>query len=607
MIALDGMGGLRMYFVEELKRRNVIRVAVVYLATSWLIIQIAQSLFAIFEFPAEWIRLFIILLIICFPLVLLFAWVYELTPEGFRREKKADDSTPAVRPVSKGLDRAIIIIMGLALGYFAIDKFMIDPARDSSELAAARQQGRSEALSEWRRDSSIAVLPFSDFSPRGDHSYFSDGLAEELLNLLARVPGLRVTSRTSSFSFAGKAVDIPAIASALKVAYILEGSIQRSENRIRVTAQLIDTEKDAHVWSQTYDREMADVFSMQDEIAALVIDSLRITLASAAPQSTPTDPEAFSLYLQARHLWRRGSAESVENAHQKLQQVLVLDPLYVPAWDGLSTVYTYMVDTGALPFEEGYAKARDAAHRALEIDPRYAMAHSHLGWDAMIFAGDYAAAAAHFRTARHLAPNNPAVLGNSATLLALIGRPLDAIELLNKTLSMDPIDSVIYTNLGAFHMAANQLDEADAAIEKALELSPDDVWALQAMIYLRILQNRPEDALKLYGKMDENNSELAMLSMIYHDLGRQSEADETLAEYESLYGDTLALNIAENYAWQGRSDEAFAWLQKAYDEGQSIRFLRTSAFLKRLLKDPRWDEFLAGLGLAEHQVSGIEW
>jgi tetratricopeptide (TPR) repeat protein len=280
--------------------------------------------------------------------------------------------------------------------------------------------------------------------------------------------------------------------------------------------------------------------------------------------------------------------------------------MYAPAWEGLSTVYTYQVDVGVLPFEEGYSKARDAAKRALEIDPGYAQAHAHLGWDAMIFGGDYGSAAEHFRIARRLAPNNPAALGNSATLLAVIGRPDDAIDLVRRVISLDPIDSVIYTNLGAFQMAANRLEEADASISKALELSPGDIWAQQAMVYLRILQGRPEDALTLHEHMDTSSSGLAMLPMIYHGLRRQAEADDALAGFERLHAEDSALKIAENYAWQGKIDDAFAWLQRAFDEDQSIQFIRTSAFFSSLKTDPRWEETLSKLGLADDQVSDIE-
>lgn len=595
-----------MSFFKELKRRNVIRVATAYAVASWLVIQVVETTFPFYGVGDAAIRSIITLLAIGFIPTLIFAWVFEITPEGLKREVDVVRERSITRFTGKKLDRIILLLLALALGYFAVDKFIMDPARDRSELAEARQQGRSEVLSQVPYDSSIAVLPFADFSPAGDHSYFSDGLAEELLNLLSRVPGLRVTSRTSSFSFADKDIDIPGIASALNVAFVLEGSVRRIEERIRVTVQLIDTQKDAHLWSETYDRQMSDIFAMQDEIAALVIEALQITLTSKAPLSTPTDPEAFVLYLQARHLWRQGSADSIESAHQKLQQVLVLDSQYAPAWEGLSTVYTYQVDTGALPFEEGYAKARSAAKKALEIDPDYAPAHAHLGWDAMIFAGDYAAAAQHFLVARHLAPNSPAVLGNSATLAAVIGRPDDAIDLLRKAISLDPIDSASYTNLGAFHMVAGQYDEAEAAIVKALDLSPADIWAQQAMIYLRILQGRPADALELYERMDSAGADLNMLSMIHHGMGREAESAEALANFERAHAGDSARNIAENYSWQGKFDEAFAWLYRAHEEGQSIQFIRTSAFLQRLEKDSRWEELLSLLGLADDQVSGIE-
>jgi len=595
------------YFFGELKRRNVLRVAIVYLAASWLVIQIVETLFPIFELSDELIRLIVILLMIGFPLALLFSWAYELTPDGLKLESQVDRSLPRVDRTTKTLDRAIIVILVLALGYFAIDKFVLDPVRDSSKLAAARQEGRIEALSESHRESSIAVLPFADLSPEADHQYFADGLAEELLNLLARVPGLRVTSRTSSFSFADSAADIASIASALDVAYILEGSVRRFEDRVRITAQLIATDRDTHLWSETFDRQMDDIFRLQDEIAALVIESLQITLAGKAPVTTPTDPAAYSQYLQARHLWRQGSVESVDSAFQLLQSALELDPEFAPAWEALSTVYTYQVDNGQLPFEEGYLKAREAITRALDIDPDFALAHSALGWDAMIYDGDFETAASHFRKALQLAPSNPTVLANSATLLAVIGRPVDAVELLNQAISIDPIDSAKYTNLGAFQMAAKELGDADASLSKALELSPGDIWTQQAFIHLRILEGRPEEALILYKQIEAQTSEVKLLPMIYHDLGRHADAAEALAKLENSRADDLALEIAEVHAWQGNTDDAFEWLQRAIDGNQGAEFVRVSPFVQSLESDPRWNAIMSSLELSDDQVSKIEF
>jgi len=592
---------------EELKRRNVFRVGLAYLAVSWLIVQVAETVLPAFGIGSAAVRILVIILSVGFVLALVIAWSFELTTQGIMLERDVDRSRSITRTTGKKLDRIVILVLGIALSYFALDKFVFEPTRDANRIESARQQGRADIREERRKAASIAVLPFADLSPDRDHQYFSDGLAEELLDLLAKIEGLRVTSRTSSFSFAGKSTDIPGIAASLNVAYILEGSVRRSDDRLRVTVQLIDTGSDSHLWSQTYDRQMKDIFEMQDEIAAAVMESLRITMAGDIPLSTPTDPVAYSLFLQARHLWRQGSAEGVDKSYDMLRQVLDIDQQYSPAWDALSTVYTYQVGLGLVPFEEGYLKAREASERALEIDPDNAQALTSLGWDAMSLQNDLAAAAAYFHSARLSAPNNPMVLGNIATFAAVIGRLPEAVDLLNLAIEHDPIDSAKHTNLGAFYLAMGKLDEADLALAKALELSPEDVWTKQAMLLLRILQNRPEEALQTLENIDNENFQLTVLPMVLHDLGRVEETQAALAELGKALGTGVSqYDVAEVYAHLNLIDKAFGSLELAIRNAEDVSLIRTSVFLNKLSGDPRWAEILVRLGLADEQVSDIE-
>jgi TolB-like protein len=268
-----------MSLYQELKRRNVIRVAIAYLAASWLLIEAAETIFPLYGFGDAPARIVVTVLAIGFPLFLVFSWVFEITPEGLKKEKDIDRAASVTHKTGKKLDRVIIVLLALALGYFAVDKFVLDPARDVELVEETAQQARSEALVESYGDKSIAVLPFVNMSADPEQDYFSDGISEELLNLLAQIPDLRVISRSSSFSFKGKDIAVPEVAQQLHVAYVLEGSVRKAGDRVRITAQLIEARSDTHLWSQTYDRTLDNIFAVQDEIAAAI---------GAAPRVNPS-------------------------------------------------------------------------------------------------------------------------------------------------------------------------------------------------------------------------------------------------------------------------------------------------------------------------------
>ena len=256
-----------MSLLSELKRRNVFRAAAAYVAVAWLVMQVAEVSFPAFGFSDRALRLLIIALAIGFVPAVALAWVFELTPEGVRRDRDLEPGGPLLRRTNRLLDRAIVVLLALGLTYFAIDKFFLNPSREAARVEQALEQGRSEALEQQLAETSIVVLPFTNLSSDPEQAFFADGMAEELLNLLARIPQLRVISRTSAFSYKGKDVGIAEIARQLKVSHVLEGSVRRSGDRLRITAQLIDAGSDSHLWSRTYDRTLDDVFEVQDEIA----------------------------------------------------------------------------------------------------------------------------------------------------------------------------------------------------------------------------------------------------------------------------------------------------------------------------------------------------
>ena len=324
---------------------------------------------------------------------------------------------------------------------------------------------------------SIAVLPFLDLSETGDREFFSDGVSEELLNLLAGIPEFRVTSRTSAFSFKGQDIDIHTISQKLNVSHVLEGSVRIAGENARISVQLIDAEKDVHLWSQTYDRHLVDIFAIQDEIAAQVAVALKVTLLGKAPTSWRTDPEAYGLYLQGKHVARQVTAENLRRAIELYEGSLSLDPGYVPAWDALASAFINQANTGQRPAPEGYELARGAAQTALELDPGFARSHGRLGWVAMFFDGDLTASAQHYQRALALDPTDVFMLNGAATLAQGLGRLNDAIAIMEHVTAQDPVFPAGHSNLGIKYMYAGHWDAAAASFRTALTLAPDYIGA----------------------------------------------------------------------------------------------------------------------------------
>src|SRR5256885_2770726 len=343
-----------------MKRRNVYKVAVAYAVVGWLLVQVTTQVFPIFEIPNWALRLIVLAIIIGFPIALVIAWAFELTPEGLKRTEDVDLAAAARRPHHRAWIFIIIIAGAMSLGLFFLGRI----------TAPSKQSGANEISSK-----SIAVLPFVNMSSDKEQDYFSDGLSEELLNQLAQVPQLRVIARTSSFSFKGKEVDVATIARTLNVANVLEGSVRKSANTLRVTAQLVRASDSSHLWSQTYDRDLTDVFKVQDEIAGKVVAALKVTLlpTQELPNAQRTNnPEAYEQFLQGRYYLNRFSVADFDKARVFLERACQLDPKFPLAWAALSQVWT--LQTGwadkltRAEFASDPAHARDTAERAPQID-----------------------------------------------------------------------------------------------------------------------------------------------------------------------------------------------------------------------------------------------
>jgi TolB-like protein/Flp pilus assembly protein TadD len=487
------------------------------------------------------------------------------------------------------------VAIGLLVVGAIVAVFMIVSRRPTTSLTAIPEK-------------SIAVLPFVNMSDEKSNEYFSDGISEELLNLLAKIPQLQVTARTSSFAFKGKEVAIPEIARTLHVAHVLEGSVRKAGKSVRITAQLIKAGTDTHLWSQTYDRKLDDIFAIQDEIAADVVKQLKITLLGAAPKARTTDPEAYALYLQAVQLGRQFTAEAFQQSDALYRKVLAIDPRYAPAWYGLARNFGNETGQGLLPGKEGFAQAREAAVKALAIDPDYAPAHAQLAWIAMYSDNDLAGAALHLERALALDPADISVLATSATLLQSLGRLDQALALEEAAVRRDPVNVTALFNLGYHQRMAGRLDAAIASFRTVLSLSPNNGGAHCQLGIALLLKGDAKGAL---AEIEQETSEIYKmigLPMAYHALGRKADSDAALAALIAKYEKDGPSNIASVYAYRGEADQAFEWLDKAVKYGDGgLGEIVTDNLFDKIHADPRWLAFLRKIGKAPEQLAKIEF
>ena len=601
-----------MSLFAELKRRNVLRVAAAYVVASWLVIQVVETIFPAFGFGDAAIRVVVIVFGIGLLPVVILAWAFEITPEGLKLEKDVDRSQSITPHTGKKLDRMIMIVLALALGYFAFDKFVLSPQRQAEELATATEEahleGRTEALVESYGDQSIAVLPFVDMSQEGDQEYFSDGIAEELLNLLAKIPELRVISRSSAFSYKGKDFKLGVVARELNVANILEGSVRKAGNQVRVTAQLIEARSDTHLWSETYDRPLDNIFAIQDDIAANIVAQLKVELLGKTPKVQETNPEAYSLFLEGRYLRRQTSDDSLEQSQKLLEQVLEIDPEYLPAMDDLISVVMNQAAAGQRPFNEAYELARKLTLKGLAIDPDFARFYIQMGWIESYFDGDMEAAAQSYQHGLTLAPTNTTSLGDAATFLMLLGRLDEAIALSEYINIRDPVHPVGLVNLATTLSYAGRYDEAISGFRKALSLSPQFGGAQFHLGVALLKAGNSEAALIEVEKEPSDAIRLEGLAIVHYALGNTQEADEALQMFIKEYADDWTMEIAQVLAFRGDTDAAFEWIDKGIEIGHpGIAEIVVINLYANLYDDPRWPILLEKLGKSPEQLAAIEF
>lgn len=593
---------------DQLKQRNVFRVAVLYLVVCWLILDPVHVLFHMLDVPVWANRLVVILMAVGFPAVLIFAWAYEITPEGLRPTVEIPHGESIRALTGRRLNRAIIAVLAVALAYFALDKFWISkhvtfqPVESAPQRTGVRATATPAAAAPAAAAAftppphSIAVLPFVNISGDKEQQYFSDGLTDELLNSLSRINELQVAARTSSFSFQGEHPDISTVAHKLNVGAVLEGSVRRSAHTIRITAQLVNGVTGFHLWSQTYDRNLGDVLALQTEIANAVASALKVALignvAAKIELGGTRDPAAFDAYLRGSKLAAATahSAAEVRTTIDAYTEALRADPNFALAYAARARAkmgWGYFLIEAP---QDAFASARTDAAHAIALAPELGDAHAALGEVLETGFFDFAGAAIEYERALALAPGDARVLRAYSHFATYMGHADAAIASARRNVELDPLNVLAYRTLGEALNAARRYKEAIAAYDQAIGLSPghaSEVYQRRARSYY-LMGNFPLAKASCEAEPDHYQVQLCM-PLVYERLGQRSAAEVALATAIAAQREFSAYQYAQIYAQWGDTKKALDWLETALrirDTG--LEYLKTDAFLDPLRSQPRF-------------------
>jgi TolB-like protein/cytochrome c-type biogenesis protein CcmH/NrfG len=573
-------------FFNELKRRNVYKVAVAYAIVGWLLVQIATQVFPFLEIPTWVVRLVIVLVGIGFPIALVIAWAFELTPEGIKRTEDVDLAATARQPRKHVWIFVVIVAAAFSIGLFFIGRYTGRNTASTSELSAK----------------SIAVLPFDNLSRDPDNAFFAEGVQDEILTRLAKVADLKVIARSSTQRFKSAPENLPDIAKQLGALNILEGSVQKVNDQVRVNVQLINALTNAHLWAEIYDRKLSDIFAVQSDIAKTVADTLRAKLTGSEKQmmaSQPTtDTAAYELYHKGRSLWERRSGDNIPKAIAFYEQAIARDPNYALAYADLAKAYIL------LPFYTGAdrrnvsQKAKDAALKALRLDPNLAEAHAALGKVLFFSEIDLVGATREYQRAVELKPNDATAhhwLGNDA--LAALGRFDEAIAESKRAVELDPLSPVINADLGATFSYAHRYDESAAQLRKTLEIDPTFFYAHFNLGVALQAKGDLSGAIAEYEKAKELSSDnllvLTACAAARAHAGDKDVALRMLRELDKIsqHREVVGYLRALLYLGLNNKEEALRWLEQGYEErdGSNISWINVDPLLDPLHGDPRFE------------------
>ena len=553
-------------FYTELKRRNVIKSSLTYLVISWVLIQVITTVLPTFGAPEYIEKTIVFILILGFPIWVIFSWVYELTPTGLQKTQKVSVNASITDQTNSRLNKILIGALGIAIVLLAINIVQ-------GNSSFVKQEDTISINNSDFGKNSIAVLAFADMSPKKDQEYFSDGISEEILNLLAKIPDLKVISRTSSFSYKGKDQDITIIGKELRVKNVLEGSIRKSGNTFRITAQLIDTENGTHIWSETYDRDIEDIFKIQDEIAATVTDKLKVTLLGVELKSKETNTEAYNLYLRAKALYNQAEKDKNEQAIILLRKSLKIDPEFAQSWELLGSAYGKSISHYGLRPSSAFDSVFVMAKKAYKLDPKSANIVSNLAYSYLIY-GNYKESKSYSEKALELNENDPSANNMYGLILRNSGELDKAIPYFEKTAQLDPVRIDVFNyNLGTCYQMLEMIPEAIHYYKTIIENKPYDPITLKQLAECMIYTNDKEQMNSYVAKLlkgDNNlfNTDFAgkvssyldlNLAMTYFEKAFAHKDFNYLDHYETAFG------IAYKYIKEGKVKEANEILNNTYE------------------------------------------
>jgi TolB-like protein/Flp pilus assembly protein TadD len=571
-------------FFAELRRRNVYKVAVAYAIVGWLLIQVGTQVFPFFEIPNWGVRLIVLLIVAGFPIAVILAWAFELTPEGIKRTEDADLITPGVSRKQRWI-YVVIIAGALSVGLFFLGRYT---ATNVANLPAK----------------SIAVLPFENLSRDPDNAYFTEGIQDEILARLAKIADLKVISRTSTQRYKSSPDDLPQIAKRLGVSNILEGSVQKTADRVRVTVQLLNAATDANLWGETYDRKLTDVFAAESDIAKAIADTLRAKLTSSEQNALAARPtentEAHQLYLRGRYFWNKRTGADFKRAIGYFNQAIDKDLNYALAYAGLADAYVLLPAYAEASPKDSLPQAKASAKKALELDGTLGEAHATLGNALVAYDLNLAEADREFRRAIELNPNYAtAHQWYAESGLVPLGQFDEAIAEARRALELDPLSLVINADVGTTLTSARRYDQAIEQLRKTVEMDPGFYYAHWTLGNALELKGRNEEAIAEYKKaiaLNDDPLPPALLGHLYAKIGRKDEALAILKQLRELRESSKQryvspYNLALIHIGLGQREEAIQLLEETYEErdGYNIAFLKVEPMLDPLRGDPRFE------------------